>query len=87
MIFLGGQCMAIVFFRLQRRLVKMKHEIQKNCFFLHMQLGIVSWPSLCFLWRNVYLGFLPNFLYSIACLQLRCMSCLYILEINPLSVT
>ena len=34
--------MAIVFFRLQRRLVKMKHEIQKNCFFLHMQLGKAS---------------------------------------------
>ena len=35
-----GQCIAIVFFRLQRRLVKMKLlKLKKNWLFLHMQLG------------------------------------------------
>ena len=46
-----------------------------------------SWPSLCLLWRNVYLGLLPIFgLGSWFFFKLSCMSCLYILEINPLSV-
>ena len=46
-----------------------------------------SWPSVCLLWRNVYLGLLP--IFGLGCfvfLILSCMSCLYILEINPLSV-
>ena len=39
------------------------------------------------LWRNVYLGLLPTFrLGCLAFLVLNCMSCFYILEINPLSV-
>ena len=55
-------------------------------------LGIFScayWPSLCLLWRNVYLGFLPIFQLGLLLLLLllRCMSYLYILEIRPLSVT
>ena len=44
------------------------------------------WPSVCFLWRNVYLGFLP--IFQLDCFSiLSCMSCLYILEIKPFSVT
>ena len=46
-----------------------------------------SWPSVCLLWRNVYLGLLPIFRFG--CLFfviLSCMSCSYILEINPLSI-
>ena len=41
-------------------------------------------PSVCFLWRNVYLGLLP--IFRLGCLLLSCMRCLYILEIKPLSV-
>ena len=44
-----------------------------------------SWPSVCLLWRNVYLGLLPIFDWVVF-LILSCMSCLYILEINTLSV-
>ena len=44
-----------------------------------------SWASVCLLWRNVYLDLLPTFLFLF--LILSCMSCLYILEINPLLVT
>ena len=45
------------------------------------------WPSVCFLWRNVYLVFLPIFLLGcLFLLLLTCMSHLHILEINPLSV-
>ena len=40
------------------------------------------WPSVCLLWRNVFLDLLPIFIFI-----LNCMSCLYILEVNPLSVT
>ena len=44
-----------------------------------------SWPSVCLLSRNVYLGLLP--IFGLGCfLILSCMSCLYILEINRLSV-
>ena len=46
-----------------------------------------SWPSVCLLWRNVYLVLLP--IFWLGCLffwTLSCMSCLYILEINRLSV-
>ena len=44
-----------------------------------------SWAAVCLLWRNVYLDLLPTFLFLF--LILNCMSCLYILEINPLLVT
>ena len=43
------------------------------------------WPSVCLLWRNVYLDLLP--IFSFFFLILRCRRCLYILEINHLSVT
>ena len=47
------------------------------------------WPSVCLLWRNVYLGLLP--IFWLGCLGgfllLSCMKCLYILEIKPLLVT
>ena len=48
-----------------------------------------SWPSVCLLWRNVSLDFLP--ILRLGCLGffffliLSSMSYLYILEINPLS--
>ena len=45
-----------------------------------------SWPSVCLLWRNVYLGLL--LIFGLGCLFfliLSCMSCLYTLQINPLS--
>ena len=45
----------------------------------------VCWQSVYLLWRNVYLGLLPIFGLFVF-LILSCMSCLYILEINPLSV-
>ena len=46
-----------------------------------------SWPSVCLLGTNVYLGHLPIFgLGCLFLLLLSCMSCLYILEINPLSI-
>ena len=42
---------------------------------------------MCLLWRNVCLGLFSHFLIGLlAFLVLSCMSCLYILEINPLSV-
>ena len=49
------------------------------------------WPSVCLLWRNVYLDLLPIFwLGCLFCfvlfLILSSMSSLYILEIEPLSV-
>ena len=49
------------------------------------------WPSVCFLWRKVYLDLLPVFFFFfhlgfLFFLILSCMSCLCILEINPLSV-
>ena len=47
------------------------------------------WPSVCLLWRNVYLGLLP--IFQLGCifllLLLSCMSCLNILEIKPLLVS
>ena len=40
-----------------------------------------------FFWRNVYLFLLPIFwLFFFFYLMLNCLSCLYILEINPLSI-
>ena len=51
------------------------------------QLFTCFWPSVCLLWRNVYLDLLPRFwLGCLVFLIQSCMSCLYILEINPLSV-
>ena len=42
-------------------------------------------PSVC-LWRKVFLGLFPLFDWLFVFLVLSCMSYLYILEINPLSV-
>ena len=51
-------------------------------------LSCAYWPSVCLLWKNVCLGLLPIFLIALfVFLLLSCMSCLYILEIKPLSVT
>ena len=45
------------------------------------------WPPVC-LWRNVYLDLLLMFWLGLfISLILSCIRCLYILEINPLSVT
>ena len=52
------------------------------------------WPSVCLLWRNVYLDLLPIFWsgclffwYGVTgCFFFLIWSCLCILEINPLSV-
>ena len=42
------------------------------------------WPSVCLLWRNICLGLLPTLLIGFfVFLILSCMSCLYILEIDP----
>ena len=47
----------------------------------------VFWPSVCLLWRNVCLGLFAHFLIGLFVFRiLSCMRCLYILEINPLSV-
>ena len=43
------------------------------------------WSAVCLIWRNVYLGLLPIF-WLIVYLILSYMSCLYILEMNPLLV-
>ena len=48
---------------------------------------IMCLPSVCLLWRNVCLGLFPHFLIGLfVFLALSCIRCLYILEINPLSV-
>ena len=47
-------------------------------------LSIIScacWLAVCLLWRDVYLGWVVCFLL------LSCISCLYILEIELVSVT
>ena len=44
------------------------------------------WPSMCLLWRNVYLA-LQFFIGLFVFLILSCMTYLYILEIKPFSVT
>jgi len=46
----------------------------------------VCCPSVSLLWRNVYLGLLFIFIKLFAFLILSCMSNLYILGLNPLSV-
>ena len=67
------------------------------CFDLHFSNNLVTvsifpcayWPSVCPLWRNVYLGLLP--IFQLGCflfvlgVLLNYRSCLYILEIQPLS--
>ena len=47
----------------------------------------IYWSSVYLLWRNVYLESSAHFLIRLVFfLLLSCMNCLYILEINPLSV-
>ena len=43
----------------------------------------VYWPSVCYLWRNVCLGSLPILIRLFVFLILNCI---YVSEINPLSV-
>ena len=45
----------------------------------------VCWPSIC-LWKNVFRSSAHFLIRWFIFLILKCMSCLYILEINPLSV-
>ena len=58
-----------------------------------------SWPSVCLLWKTVYLGLRPIFqlgflgfflfvfcFFVVVVFILSCLSCFCILEINPLSV-
>ena len=44
------------------------------------------WSYECILWRNAYVGLLPIFWLLFFFFILSCMSCLYVLEINPFSV-
>ena len=44
------------------------------------------WPCGYLLWGNVYLDLLPIYHLSCFFLLLCCMCCVYILEINPLSI-
>ena len=44
------------------------------------------WPSVCLLWRNVYLDPLTIFWLGFFNIKLSCMKCVYILGMNPLSV-
>ena len=44
------------------------------------------WPYVCLLWKNVYSRLLTIFNWVFAFLMLSCMNCLYILDINPLTV-
>ena len=44
-----------------------------------------SWPSVCLLWKNVYLGLLPIFGFFVF-LLLSCMSSLFILDISPYQI-
>ena len=46
------------------------------------------WPSICLLWWNIYLGFLPMFNWICCCCCCCCCycCCLYILEIRPLLI-
>ena len=48
-------------------------------------ISCTSWPSVCLLWRNVYLDLLIFWLGWLVGLISSCMSCSYILEINLLS--
>ena len=47
----------------------------------------VCWPSVCLLWKKYVFGSSTHFFIGFfVLLILSCMNCLYILEINPLSV-
>uniref|UniRef100_A0A8C9CPS8 Uncharacterized protein n=1 Tax=Phocoena sinus TaxID=42100 RepID=A0A8C9CPS8_PHOSS len=46
-------------------------------------LSCVCWQSVYLLWRNVFCPFLD---WVVCFLILNCLCCLYILEVNPLSV-
>ena len=45
------------------------------------------WPYICLLWRNVYLDLSIIFWLGYFFFILSCLSCLYILDINPLWVS
>ena len=71
-------------------------EVIPHCSFdLHFSTNEWWWASfhvfvgLCLLWKNVCLGLLPTFwlgvFFFFLLFQLSCISCLYILETNPLS--
>ena len=45
------------------------------------------WPSIFLLWRNVYLGLLPTFDWVVCFFVIELYKLLYILKINPLSIT
>ena len=49
-------------------------------------LTCACWPSVFPLWKNVYSVLLPIFKLDLCVCVLSCMSCLYMLDINPLSV-
>ena len=44
------------------------------------------WPSVFLLWKNVYSVLLPIFNWVVCFLMFSCMSCLYMLDGNPLLV-
>ena len=46
----------------------------------------ICWPSVCFLWRNVYLGLCPFLDWVVCFYDIELHELLYILEINSLSV-
>ena len=47
----------------------------------------VYWSSVCLLWRNIYLGLWPIFFkLGCCCFDIELHECLYILEMNLLSV-
>ena len=64
-----------------------EHLIAKFRLILN-KVGKTTRPPVCCLWGNVCLGLQPIFLIGLfVFLILSCMSCLCVLEINPLSVT
>ena len=51
--------------------------------------GSLFWQSVCLLWRNMYLEFLPIFFFLLGCLICVCVcvelyELFYIFEVNPL---
>ena len=64
----------------QRRMVSFSpHSLQYLLFVDFLSIfPCAYWPSVCLLWRNVYLSLLPIFLIGLfAFLILSCMSCLF----------
>ena len=60
-----------------------KHYVEHLCVCVCVCVCVCAlWLTICLLWRNVYLVFCQLFDW----LLLSCMSCLYILEIKPLSI-